>query len=45
MLLYHNVVYLHYDNKTTDNNKQKHTIMKSYTYQVAIISQCSIFAL
>lgn len=30
MLLYHNVVYLHCDNKTTDNNKQKHTIMKTF---------------
>ena len=30
LLLYHNVVYLHCDNKTTDNNKQKHTIMKTF---------------
>lgn len=29
MLLHHNIVYLHCDNKTTDNNKQKHTIMKA----------------
>ena len=26
MPLYNNVVYLHCDNKTTDNNKQKHNI-------------------
>lgn len=30
MPLYHNIVYLHCDNKTTDNNKQKHTIMKTF---------------
>lgn len=29
MLLYHNIIYLYCDNKTTDNNKQKHTIMKA----------------